>query len=149
VVLWRIGNHLSLAGDGGLRASGRWHTPGQRIVYCAQSAAGALLEAVVHFEIAIEALPRRYRPLKLVAPDDLRVERLRPDALPRNWVERAEITRDIGDAWLQRGTTALLCVPSAIVPETFSVLVNPTHGGASRVAVVAATEHAVDPRLLK
>jgi len=125
MVLWRISNHLSLAGEGGLRASGRWHTRGRRVVYCAQSAAAALLEALVHLEIEIDRLPRQYRLLKLVAPDDLRMERVSPDALPRNWVTRTDLTRPIGDDWLQRGAAPLLSVPSAIVPETFNVLLNP------------------------
>lgn len=59
--LWRISNHLSLAGKGGSRASGRWHTRGRRVVYCAENAAAALLEILVHFEIEIRDLPVRYR----------------------------------------------------------------------------------------
>ena len=31
--LWRISNHASLSGEGGLHASGRWHTRGRRVVY--------------------------------------------------------------------------------------------------------------------
>ncbi len=149
MVLWRISNHLSLAGDGGLRASGRWHTRGRRIVYCAQSAAAALLESLVHFEIDIDALPTRYRLLKLVAPDDLGVEQVGSDALPRDWVERTDVTRAIGDGWLRRAGAALLAVPSAIVPETFNVLLNPVHPDAPRIVVARASDHAVDPRLLR
>ncbi|MDE3106013.1 MAG: RES family NAD+ phosphorylase, partial [Acidobacteriota bacterium] len=42
--LWRISNFRSLAGEGGLRYAGRWHTAGKPIVYLAASAAGALVE---------------------------------------------------------------------------------------------------------
>jgi RES domain-containing protein len=149
VILWRISNRQSLAGDGGLRASGRWHTRGRRIVYCAQSPAAALLETLVHFEIEIDALPTRYRLLELVAPDGLVVEHVPPDALPRDWVERTDVTRAIGDAWLRRAAAALFAVPSAIVPETFNVLLNPVHREASRIAIARASDHAVDPRLLR
>ena len=149
MILWRISNHLSLAGDGGLRASGRWHTRGRRIVYCAQSAAAALLETLVHFEIEIDALPNSYRLLKLVAPDDLGVERVPPEALPRDWVERTDVTRAMGDAWLRRAATAFLAVPSAIVPETLNVLLNPVHRDASRLVIARVSDHAVDRRLLK
>jgi RES domain-containing protein len=58
VFLWRISNHALLAGDGGLRVSGRWHTRGKRVVYCAENPAAALLEILVHFEIEIGDLPR-------------------------------------------------------------------------------------------
>jgi hypothetical protein len=42
-----------------------------------------------------------------------------------------------------------LNVPSAIVPETFNVLLNPAHQDAKRIAIVQAGKHAIDPRLLK
>jgi hypothetical protein len=58
VVLWRISNHASLAGAGGLRASGRWQVRGKRVV-CAEHHAAALLEILVHFEIDVRDLPAR------------------------------------------------------------------------------------------
>ncbi len=149
MVLWRISNHLSLAGHGGLRASGRWHTRGHRIVYCAGSPAAALLETLVHFEIEIQDLPQRYRLLKLEAPDDVTVERVSPRDLVEDWVERADLTRAIGDAWVEAGRSPLLTVPSALVPETFNVLLNPAHYDAARVVVSRVSEHVVDPRLLR
>lgn len=148
MIVWRISNHASLAGDGGLRASGRWHTRGRRVVYCAENPASALLEVLVHFEIEIRGLPSRYRLLKINAPEDSRVERVSPDDLPRDWLEHTHATRAIGDAWLARASTALLLVPSAIVPETLNVLLNPAHPDAPRIVIVHATDHVVDPRLL-
>ena len=147
--LWRISNHLSLAGDGALRTPGRWHTRGRRVVYCAESPAAALLEILVHFEIDIQDLPVRYRLLKIEVPDDMEVERVSVDDLPKDWPERTEATRALGDGWLTKGSAALLSVPSAIVPETFNVLLNPAHQHAKRVVVVQTGEHAIDPRLLK
>ena len=147
--LWRISNHPSLSGDGALRAAGRWHTRGRRVVYFAQNPAAALLEILVHFEIDIQDLPLRYRLLKIEAPDDVGIERLTVDQLPADWPERTEVTRALGDGWLTEGSAALLKVPSAIVPETFNVLLNPAHQDAKRVVIVGTGEHAIDPRLLK
>jgi RES domain-containing protein len=144
-----MSNHLSLAGDGALRTPGRWHTRGRRVVYCAQSPAAALLEILVHFEIDIQALPVRYRLLKIEAPDDVLVQRVSVDQLPVDWTQKTEVTRALGDRWLAQGSGALLSVPSAIVPETFNILVNPAHQDAARIVVVHAGEHAIDPRLLK
>jgi len=135
VILWRISNHQSLAGDGALRASGRWHTRGRRIVYCAQTPAAALLEVLVHFEIEIRDLPARYRLLKIESPDDVEVEHVSLDQLPTNWPEKTDATRAIGDPWLASGRTPLLMVPSAIVPETLNVLVNPSHPVARRILI--------------
>ncbi len=147
--LWRISNHLSLAGDGALGTPGRWHSRGRRVVYCAQSPAAALLEILVHFEIDIQDLPVRYRLLKIEAPDDVRVERVAVDDLPVNWAQTTEVTREFGERWLVKGSAALLSVPSAIVPETFNILLNPAHQDAKRIVVVQTGEYAIDPRLLK
>ena len=147
--LWRISNHLSLAGDGALRTPGRWHSRGRRVVYCAQNPAAALLEILVHFEIDIQDLPVRYRLLKIEVPEDVQVERLSVEDLPKDWPERTEATRALGDAWLSKGSTALLSMPSAIVPETFNVLLNPAHEDARRIVIVQTGNHAIDPRLLK
>jgi RES domain-containing protein len=149
VLLWRISNHLSLAGDGALRTPGRWHTRGQRVVYCAQSPAAALLEILVHFEIDIQDLSVRYRLLKIEAPDDVQVQRVSIDQLPTDWPEKTEVTCALGDGWLTKGSAALLSVPSVILPETFNVLLNPAHQDAKRIVIVQAGEHAIDPRLLK
>jgi RES domain-containing protein len=149
VDLWRIGNHASLAGDGGLRASGRWHSRGRRIVYCAQTPAAALLEILVHFEIELHDLPVRYRLLRIVVPDDVPAGRVRDADLPDTWPEQTELTRGLGDTWLKEARTALLTVPSAVVPSTFNVLLNPAHPDARRITVVESSDHVIDRRLLK
>jgi RES domain-containing protein len=149
VILWRISNHISLAGEGALRASGRWHTRGRRVVYCAESPAAALLETLVHFEIDLPDLPARYRLLKVDAPDDASVERVSPGDLAADWVDGTAGTREIGDDWLAGGRSLLLVVPSAIVPETFNMLLNPGHAGASRVKIIDSREYVLDRRLLE
>ena len=142
-------NHLSLTGEGSLRTPGRWHPRGRRVAYCAQSPAAALLEILVHFEIDIQDLPVRYRLLKIDAPDDVPVERVSIEQLPADWLEKPDVTRALGDGWLKKGSAALLSVPSAIVPETFTLLLNPAHQDAKRIVIVQTGEHAIDPRLLK
>ena len=118
-------------------------------MYCAQSPAAALLEILVHFEIDIQDLPVRYRLLKIDAPDDVQVERVSIEQLPADWLEKIDVTRALGDGWLKKSSAALLSVPSAIVPETFNVLLNPAHRDAKRIVIVQTGEHAIDPRLLK
>ena len=149
MILWRISNHVSLKGDGGTRASGRWHTRGRRVVYCSESPAAAQLEILVHFEIDIRDLPAKYRLLKLEGPGDLAIEHAAVADLSADWIEQADVTRAVGDRWLQTARSPLLRVPSAVVPETFNALLNPAHLDATRLTVVQVSEHVIDPRLLK
>jgi RES domain-containing protein len=103
----------------------------------------------VHFEIEIQDLPVRYRLLKIQVPDGVPVENVALDQLPSDWSEKIDVTRVFGDGWLATNSSALLTLPSAIVPETFNVLVNPAHNDAQRIVIVETAEHAIDPRLLK
>jgi RES domain-containing protein len=82
-------------------------------------------------------------------PDDLRVDRVSPADLTPDWVEDVEATRAIGDTWLTRSATPLLAVPSAVVPETLNVLLNPVHPDARRIVIVQSTDHVIDPRLIR
>jgi RES domain-containing protein len=147
VTLWRVSNHSRLDGGGGLRASGRWHTRGRRIVYCAPNPATALLEALVHAEIDIEDIPVTFRYMEIEARDSIAFETALTGALAPGWQSNLEITRRVGDQWLLSGRTALLRVPSAVVPATWNVLINPQHRDSARIRVARIHQHAVDPRL--
>ncbi|MGC2621265.1 MAG: RES family NAD+ phosphorylase, partial [Acidobacteriaceae bacterium] len=100
---WRISNHASLSGDGGLHYSARWHTAGHPIVYFAESPAGALVEALVHLELDEQDWPRSYRLMQVEYPDTLKIETL--ERKGRNWRTTLAATRKLGDEWLRSGRT--------------------------------------------
>jgi RES domain-containing protein len=147
--LWRISNHATLDGRGGLLASARWHSKGRPVVYLATSPAVAVLEALVHLELNIADLPESYRLLKAEAPDGLRRLRIAADSLPKGWEMDENVSRARGDEWLAEGTSAILEVPSAIVPETVNVLLNPRHRDAGRVAILWHKQFPYDRRLFR
>ena len=144
--LWRISNHADLSGEGGLRASGRWHSKGRRVVYLADHPASALIEIMVHLEIDAQDLPSHYQLLGIDVPDETPIARA--DALPETWREQTALTREHGDAWLRGGATVLLRVPSSIVPEASNYLLNPAHADAARISIASAVRAAFDPRLM-
>jgi len=148
VTLWRISNHRRLDGGGGLLAPGRWHTRGSRIVYCSPNPATALAEVLVHVEIDPGDLPDPLQYLEIHAPDTVSMETVDFRALGRQWRSNEAATRDAGDRWLQAGNTAVLRVPSAIVPATWNLLVNPRHPESAQMRIVHIHSHGIDPRLL-
>ena len=109
--LWRISNHADLSGVGGLRAAGRWHSQGRRIVYLADHPSSALLEMLVHMDR--DLMPATYQLLRVAVPADIAVETIDAE-LPPDWRSQTLVSRDIGDQWLDRSTSAVLRVPSAI-----------------------------------
>jgi RES domain-containing protein len=146
--LWRISNHADLDGAGGLVASARWHTKGHRVVYLAESPAASLIEVLVHLEIDPNDPPRSYKLLKLDVPDSVTIAAVAQDALPADWARNSLATQSIGDEWLEAGATPLLSFPSAIVPETRNLLLNPRHPDAAKIQVVWHRGFPWDGRLL-
>jgi RES domain-containing protein len=147
--LWRISNHEGLDGGGGLLASARWHTQGCPIVYLAGSPAGALVEVLVNLELEAARLPASYTLLKAETPDDIAVGRVDLASLPEGWAGDLAISRSRGDEWLGSVESALIEVPSAILPETWNVLLNPRHPDAGRIGVVWQRAYPYDRRFFR
>ncbi len=145
MVLWRISRHRDLDGLGGLRAPGRWHERGLPVVYLAETAAGALLEVCVH--TAANDVPPSYTLLEVTVPTTTRVETISVDSLPQDWSDDLEATRAIGSEWLRSMRSALLRVPSILVPATFNVLLNPAHLDSKQIAITSVVKYPFDPRL--
>jgi RES domain-containing protein len=141
--LWRISDHADLSGTGGLYATGRWHTIGKPIVYVAESPAGALTELLVHMDP--QFADEEFQLLEIEAPSAIAIKSV--SHLPRDWKGRLKATRRMGDQWLAGNETALLRVPSAVVPDTFNVLINPLHSDAAKIKIVQNKRLRLDPRL--
>ena len=151
MLLWRLTRrpYADLSGRGGELADGRWHTRGRPVVYCAASAALAVLEVRVHLDLPPDLLPDDYVLMQIEAPDDLAVRTIMPSDLPTGWRSREDLCRPIGDAWLDEGSTPLLSVPSAIVEAERNILLNPTHPDAEHVAIADVTPFGWDDRLFR
>ncbi len=148
--LWRISNYADLSGIGGLKASARWHTRGRRIVYLSSSPPAALLEILVHLELDEGHLPRSYKLLEVEVPEDVSIEKLENwTTLPKDWPKKQAVTRRLGDQWLDRNSSALLDVPSALAPHTRNFLLNPLHKDAALIMIISISRQRFDRRLLQ
>lgn len=143
MTLWRISQHADLSGVGGLYAGGRWHSRGQAVVYLADHPASCLLEMLVQ-GARLDAFPVAYQCLRVDAVD---VPIADVSGLPYRWRDEIRATRALGDAWLRSAATALLRVPSVIVPESSSYLLNPAHPDAARCQISSVIRFPLDPRL--
>jgi RES domain-containing protein len=148
VIVWRISNYVDLAGQGGLRAPARWHNAGLAIVYTASSPASALVEMLVHLELNdLDSVPDSYRLLMIDVPDGIPIRAVDDETLAPNWRALEDVTRALGDAWLRESSSALLSVPSAIVPHTRNYLINPAHPDARRIKILSHGQYPFDSRL--
>jgi RES domain-containing protein len=146
--LWRISNHLDLGGWGGRKFSSRWSSLGRRVVYLAESPAGAMLEVLVHLKDRGQELPYTFALSEIQAPDHLATREILPLA-EVDWKERPGSTQRIGDTWLASRETPLARVPSAIMPRTWNILLNPEHPDAPQVTIVSVIHERFDNRLFR
>ncbi|MEI6001935.1 RES family NAD+ phosphorylase [Paraburkholderia bengalensis] len=150
MVLLRISNYADLRGIGGLRAPGRWHFAGRPVVYLAEHPAGALLETLVHQGIRSTAdLPDTYRLLRVEVSDEVVVAQIEEDAMPDDWRADEWWTRAAGSEWLDADNTALLKVPSAVMPFAYNYLLNPAHDAAARITIGQVVDVRHDPRIMR
>jgi RES domain-containing protein len=139
VLAWRICRrpYADLSGEGAHRLGGRWNSRGRAVVDAAESAALAVLEVRVHLDLDWGLLPADYV-LSAIDLDELSMESV--DAPPRD-------PAAFGDAWLAASRSAVLSVPSMIVPECRNLLLNPAHPQAGRAAIASLRAFAFDERL--
>ena len=147
--VWRLCKikHIAFDGEGARRAGGRWNRRGTRVVYTSESLSLAALELLVHCEIALA--PEDLVAVPAEVPDAIAREELSAADLPRDWrVHPApEGLARLGTDWIRRGKTAVLGVPSAVVPAERNFLLNPAHPDFARIRVGRPEPFSFDPRL--
>jgi RES domain-containing protein len=126
-----------LSGDGARLYGGRWNTPGRPLIYGAETAALAVLEVRVHLDLDWDMLPDDY---VLVGIETAAI-------VAENINEPPDDPRTIGDVWIESRRSALLRVPSWIVPESHNVLINPAHPDAPSIQLGSVRPFQFDQRL--
>jgi RES domain-containing protein len=147
---WRIvkAKHVATAfsGEGAAKTGGRWNSRGVAVVYSSASRSLAALETLVHLTPPVMF---RYKVIRIEFTDDL-VEQLKAGVLPSDW--RVEppppSTKRLGDAWARSSRSAILAVPSVIIPDEINYLLNPAHADFKKIAIGKPADFAFDPRLL-
>ena len=150
---WRIDSAgraaQSFSGVGASLEGGRWNSAGVRAVYASEHLAMAAQERYVHMP---KPLPGGLRFVKFpIRFGRVAVRRIRPRDLPGDW--RAEpvpaSTQALGDAWIASGETAVLAVPSVLIPEETNFVLNPAHPDFRVLAVGAPEPFEFDPRMAR
>jgi RES domain-containing protein len=108
-----------------------------------------LLEILVHLEIDLEDLPSGYQLLAVDVPNDIAFEAIDAHRIAQQWRDNPALTRELGDRWLAENRTALLRVPSAIVPMAVNWLLNPAHPDSAQARIAEVMRTPFDARLFK
>ncbi len=118
------------------------------MVYTSESIALATLEVLVHLNES--SLLTAYV-LRVVEFDAKLVSRLDRSSLPPNWSDHPAPSelQFLGDAWISERRSAVLQVPSAIVPSESNYLLNPEHPDFRKLALDDPIPFRPDPRLAR
>jgi RES domain-containing protein len=153
VLVWRIGSiryaDQAFSGEGARLYGGRWNHRGTRVVYTSATLSLAALELFVHLDT--DLIPEHLVAVSAEIPSDLRVDELQSGDLPAAWrsYPAPERLQDLGTRWLLEERTAVLSVPSAVVPSERNFLLNPAHRDFARILTHEPRPFRFDPRMWK
>jgi RES domain-containing protein len=82
-----------------------------------------------------------------------------PDGMPITKIQKANLiadwqdfinypyTQNLGDSWISKADTAVLQVPSAIIPEESNYLLNPAHADYAQIKLLRTEPFEFDARI--
>ncbi|MDT8437108.1 MAG: RES family NAD+ phosphorylase [Gemmatimonadota bacterium] len=149
---WRIVKRrfasTAFDGKGAQRFGGRWNSPGRPVVYTSESRALALLEILAGLG-STTPLPA-WTLIAVRFPKEFALAAVElPGGLPPGWdaAPPSHVSRQVGDRWLDERASAVLRVPSVIVPAECNFLLNPAHPDFSGIETGSPEPLRLDPRL--
>lgn len=115
------------------------------MIYTSQSVSLCALEVLANSS----ALPAGLVVIEIKIPDALPITMLEVSELPRGWDDPSpsDATRAIGTKWVPGGATAILSVPSSIIPRERNYLLNPNHAEFTQIQFGSPEPFQFDSRL--
>ncbi|TVQ16086.1 MAG: RES domain-containing protein [Balneolaceae bacterium] len=137
----------ALSGLGARQFGGRFNSPGHAVFYTSGSISLCMLEMLVQVN-------KQKRLDSFICTgisfDESLVEWRPAGSLPNGWddLPYTRVSCETGDEWLNSGRTAVLAVPSVVVPQEWNYLLNPVHPDFKSLKVSESTFTPFDRRLL-
>mgnify|MGYP003411559635 FL=1 len=149
--VWRVTRraHAAPDGEGARLYGGRWNLPNTPVVYASASLSLAVLEYLVHVDR--DLAPSDLVSIAATIPISLPVETIEIGQLPNGWQAPSdqESLQRLGSEWVQVQASAVLRVPSALIPVEFNYLLNPAHSDFGRIVWADPVPFSLDPRFLQ
>ena len=153
MLVWRISSlrHAAQAfsGEGGLKYPARWHHKGTLIVYTSSTLSLAALEMFANLkpqDISTELVA-----ISAEIPDGVTIRSVDASKLPRNWREYPgpPSLQALGSGWVESRESAVLSVPSALIPAERNYLISPAHPDFRRLKIHSPAPFSFDSRMWK
>lgn len=137
-----------LSGAGAKKTGGRWNRAGIPVSYASSSISLAYLETLIH--LSAGGLPMNRYLVQINIPIGVwnAAKKFDPathigwDAIPTG-----KVSLDFGDTWVASKSSAVLKVPSVIVPQEHNFVINPAHPDAAGITATKLQKLTYDGRL--
>jgi len=153
MLVWRVSKAgyagEAFNGEGAARWGGRWNGPDYEVVYTSETLSLAALEYFVNMEPG--TVPADVVAVTAEIPESVKILSLRLEDVPGDWraYPAPPSTRRIGMAWLEKRESAVLAVPSVVIPSERNYLLNPAHPQFRKVRVGKPERFGFDSRMWK
>lgn len=119
---------------------------GRRVIYAAETYAGALLEILVHFNL--EQKLRRDSWIEINVPSSVTLEEIQAEDLPGWDAADRIVSRAYGDRWYRERRTPVLLVPSLVTRGIErNILLNQDHPAFAAISATSPRDVEWDSRL--
>ena len=149
--VWRIASaaHSAFDGEGARRYGSRWTPRGVPAVFTSATLSLAALERFVNTDPDLELMN-----LVAIAVDieaNIAIETVPVGDCPPDWrtYPAPPGLAVIGERWLQESKSAILSVPSVVIPIERNFVLNPTHADFATLTINRSEPFSVDPRMWK
>lgn len=141
--------HEDLSGKGASLFGGRWNRINQAVLYTSSSISLACLELLVNVDLSFKSPELSLMHIEI--PDRLDHKVIHTKALPKTWrsTKGYKASREIASTWFFEAQTAVLDVPSAVIPQERNFIINVNHPYAKKVKLLLSEPFTFDARLLK
>jgi RES domain-containing protein len=153
VQVWRLTTRkyatTAFSGIGNREVGSRWAPAGLRVVYTSEHLSTAVLETLVHIDP--NHFSNHFVCIQAEIPEQIPMDEVALADLPKDWQRRFEDSelQQVGADWIDRGSSAVLIVPSAVVPQERNIMINPQHQDFEKIVLGPAEPYLFDTRLLK
>ena len=137
--------HTIFDGQGAAAFGGRWNSPGRRVIYAAESYAGAMLEVLANANIG--RIPKHHSWIEIVIAEGVSVETVDVRKVRRWDSPDQRATRMFGDKWYDEKRSTVLIVPSTVTRVERNLVINQEHPDFRKLRVTRPKPVIWDARL--
>ena len=147
--VWRIASarHTAFDGEGARRYGSRWTPRGLSAVFTSATLSLAALERFVHIDSDLERDDLVAIPVEISF--DTAIQSVTSEDLPADWrtYPAPPALALIGERWLRESRSAVLSVPSVVIPHERNFILNPAHPDFATFTIGLTESFSFDPRM--